>query len=158
MVGMRTSPALAICGALLLLTACAAEPAVDLDEARTWLDTVEAEQSDGPGAAGVASMLVGTETQDPDDGVQLDFSNPTTLKRADARCFGDGTVDVTVMLRAADGASTKAISQQIACDEEVHGIDLSEQTPAASTAFVSGRGSAETYLHVVLIEELVVER
>jgi len=162
-VGMRILPALALGGALLLLTACAAEPAVDLDEARTWLDTVEAEQSDGPGAAGAASMLVATapDTPDQDDehGIRMDFANPVALKRADARCFGgDGIeVEVSVEVRASDG-STMSLTGTIPCDQETHGIDLAAAPSPAVAATVDGHGSASTYLHVLLIQELTVER
>lgn len=158
---MRRLPSvLAAAGTLVLLTGCASTPSVDLDAAREWLETVQAEQSDGPGAAGVATMLVGTTTPDPDDegddGIRLDFENPAGLKRAEARCFGGGTVEVAVTVYSEDGARSDSFGDEIACDREPHDIAL--DAGPASAAVVSGRGSAETYLHVVLIEELTVER
>lgn len=146
---------------LLLLAACASEPSVDLDEARGWAEKVSSEESDGPGAAGTASMLVGTEAPDPDDdqdGIRLDFENPTTLKRADARCFGGGTVDVAVTVFSADGTGSDSLGAQIPCDEQPHAIDLAAAPSPGSAALIEAHGSTQTYLHVTLIEELTVER
>lgn len=149
--------ALAACTGLLLLTGCAATPEVDLDAARDWLEMVQAEESDGPGAAGIASLLIAPESSDStDDGVRLDFDMPTQLVRADARCFGGGTADVTVTVTSADGAGTESFDADVPCDREPHPIDL-ESGPAAAAA-VEASGSAETYLHVTLIQEMIVER
>jgi len=141
--------------ALLLLSACASTPSVDLDAAREWLDTVKAEESDGPGAAGIASMPIGREPAD-DEGTRLDFAAPTQLVRADARCFGGGTADVAVIVFSAAGTESDTFDAEIACDEAAHGIDL--DTGPASAVAIQAHGSAETYLHVTVIEELVVER
>lgn len=143
--------------ALLVLSGCAAEPSVDLDAAQDWLTQVKAEESDGPGAAGTASMRITPPGDDSgDDGVRLDFAAPTQLVRADARCFGDGTANVTVTLFDADGTSSDTFDAELPCDTEPHSIELDH--PPASAALIEADGSAATYLHVTLIQELVVER
>lgn len=152
----RTS--LASAGLLLVVVSgCAAGPQVDLDEAQTWLDEVKSEESDGPGAAGTASMLIETETSGHGEDVTLDFENPTPLVRADARCFGGGTADVTVTVAAAEGDSSDSFDAEIPCDREAHGIPL-DPALLASSATVAAHGSATTYLHITLIQEMVVER
>ena len=153
---------LTVLAAAALLAGCATTPAsVDLDEARAWLATVEAAQSDGPGAAGSASLLAGgPSTADPDgagqdDGIRLDFDNPTPLKHADAACFGGGQVDLTVTVEYTGGTSTETFGTEVPCDEEVHEIELSPD--AADAATVSAIGTPETYVHVVLIQEMTVQ-
>ncbi len=159
---MRHLPALAVGSALLLLTGCAVGPAVDLDAARTWLEDVQAEESDGPGAAASAAMLIGAEPAVPadgaagDDGVRLDFAQTATLKRADARCFGGGTAEVSVTVFSADGTQSDSFGDVIACDEEPHGIDLGSEP--ASAVLIDARTTDETYLHVTVIETTTVER
>ncbi|GAA3897583.1 hypothetical protein [Microbacterium invictum] len=140
---------------LLLLSGCAAQPSVDLDGAREWVETVQAEESDGPGAAGTASMLIDSEPAD-DEGIRLDFAAPTQLVRADARCFGGGTADVTVTVFSADGTESDTFDGEIPCDEAAHSIDI--DFDPASAALIQAQGSTQTYLHVTVIQEMVVER
>lgn len=157
MKGLRRT-SLASAGLLLLvLSGCAAGPEVDLDEAQAWLDEVIAAESDGPGGAGSASMLIDGDASGHDGGVTLDFDNPVPLVRGDARCFGGGTADVTVTVEAAEGDSSDSYDAEIPCDREAHSIPLDPAVPA-SAATVAGHGSARTYLHVTLIQEMVVER
>lgn len=140
----------------LLLAGCAASPEVDLGAAREWVETVEAEESDGPGAAGTASMQIPRESDDVEPAATgFDFDAPTQLKRADVRCYGDGTADLTLTVTSSAGES-EAFTAQIPCDQESHGLDV--DAGPASTALIEAVGSAETYLHVTLIEEMVVER
>jgi len=142
----------------LALGACAATPSVDLDEARAWLETVQAEQSDGPGSAGSASMLVqdSADHDDEDEGIRLDFAAPTDLKRAEARCFGGGTVDVLVTVFSAGGTTSDTADLAVPCDEDPHDIVL--DSTASSAALISAHGSSATYVHVELIQTLTVER
>lgn len=141
---------------LLMLSGCAAAPQVDLDDAQAWLEQVQSEESDGPGAAGTLSMLIDREAADADGETTLDFSTPTPLTRADARCFGGGTADVTITLFSAAGAETDRFTGQIACNRDVHDIDL--ESTSASALEITAHGSARTYLHVTVIQEMVVER
>ncbi len=140
----------------LALGACAATPSVDLNEARAWLETVQAAQSDGPGSAGSASMLVQADHDDEDEGIRLDFAAPTDLKRAEASCFGGGAVSVTVTVFSAGGTSSDSYPLDVPCDEEPHEIALG--TEASSAALISAHGSPETYVHVELIQALTAER
>ncbi|SBS74317.1 hypothetical protein [uncultured Microbacterium sp.] len=141
-------------GLLLVLAGCATAPRIDLDDARAWLEDVEAAQSDGPGAAGTVSLLIDHEGSDGDG--RLEFASPTPLVRADAQCFGGGTADVAVTLVSADGAESDPFDAEIPCDEDVHEIEL-DGTPA-SAAVIDAHGSIETYLHVAVIQGMVIER
>lgn len=166
---------LATGGILLLVTSCASAgpdaaptastpaPApssaagVDLDAARTWVERVQEAESDGPGAAGVATLLVGPDDDGSgDDGVRIDFASPTALTRADARCFGGGTVEVEVTLLPEPADADDSHDGEIPCDEEPHEIDLGGAT--ASGVRVEGESMSETYLHVTIIEGMTVER
>ncbi len=142
---------------LLLLSGCAVGPAVDLDDAREWLDRVEAEESDGPGGAGTASMQIPSSADTDEPAITgFTFDAPTQLKRVDARCFGGGTADLTVSLSPAEGAQWHTVEATIPCDQEPHGVSF-DAVPS-SEASVQAIGSAETYLHVTLVQELVIER
>lgn len=127
-----------------------------MDEAKAWLDEVQAAESDGPGAAGTVAMLIEPDPATADDEIRLDFTNPVPLVRADARCFGGGTADVTVIAYSADGDESAQFSAEVPCDRDVHGIDLGS-TPAGAAA-VRALGSMRTYLHVTVIQEMVIER
>ncbi|MGV9195232.1 hypothetical protein ACQ143_12875 [Microbacterium sp. MC2] len=152
----RRTAVAAVSAGLLLLTGCAAEPSVDLDDARAWIETVEAAESDGPGGAGTASMQIPGPTGDEPAVTAFTFDAPTVIKRVDARCFGGGTAELTVSLTPAEGAEYPSAEATIPCDQEPHGIPFDAEP--ASGASVQATGSAETYLHVTLIQELVVER
>lgn len=160
---MRRLPSLLVLGSVaLLLSSCATAttPSVDLDAAQAWLQEVQDAESDGPGAAGYAAMQVGPADDEPDDGedqgIRLDFENPTNLTRADARCFGGGTVDVLVTTYTGDGSTGDTTEETIACDEEPHDIPL--DAPEATGVLVDGRTDTITYLHVTVIESLTIER
>ena len=156
----RALPLLALTATAALLAGCSgAEPRVDLEAGSAWLDRVQAEQSDGPGAAGSASLLVGSR-DDSDSGaighgVRLDFAGQAVLTRADARCFGGGTVAVTV--RTVTAGATTPHEATIACDEQVHEIDLGGSA-ASTAAIVDGTANPPTYLFVALIQEMTIER
>jgi hypothetical protein len=161
---MRRLPALVLLGSVaLLLASCAtatATPSVDLDAAQEWLKEVQDGESDGPGAAGYAALQVGPADQEPDDGtehgIRLDFENPANLTRADARCFGGGTVDVIVTTYTADGTEGDTGEETIVCDEEPHEVPLA--APDATAVLVNGHTDTLTYLHVTIIESLTIER
>ena len=157
----RLLPLLVLGGSALLLSACAtAAPTVDLDAAQEWLQKVQDAESDGPGAAGVAAMQVGPDgsasDSGNDQGVRLDFENPTTLTRADAQCFGGQTVDVTVTTFGDAGATALSLTETIPCDEAVHEIALG--TAGATAVLVDGTTDSTTYLHVTILQEMTVER
>lgn len=157
----RLLPLLVLSGSALLLSSCAtAAPAVDLDAAQAWLQEVQDAESDGPGAAGVAAMQVGPEgsasDSGADQGIRLDFENPTTLTRADAQCYGGETVDVTVTTFADAGGTALSLTEAIPCDEAVHEIMLG--TAGATAVLVDGTTESPTYLHVTILQEMTVER
>lgn len=140
-----------------------ATPAVDLDAARAWLKRVKDAESDGPGAAGIVSMLVGPDDDDADgagddeDDVRIDFRNAASLTRADARCFGGAAVELEVEVTAiAKNGEDESFDATIPCDEEPHAIDLAG-TKAVSVV-VEAESDVPTYVHVTVIEALVVER
>ena len=78
---------------------------VDLAAARAWVEQVQDEASDGPGAAGTAILLIGPDDDAADDDVRVDFRSATPLTRAEARCYGGGTaeVEITVIPEPAAG-------------------------------------------------------
>lgn len=157
----RLLPLLVLTGSALLLSACAtAVPTVDLDAAQEWLQEVQDAESDGPGAAGIAAMQVGTDgsasDSGTDQGIRLDFENPTTLTRADAQCYGGETVDVTVTTFGDGDATAFSLTETIPCDEAVHEIMLG--TPGATAVLVDGTTENPTYLHVTILQEMTVER
>ncbi len=157
----RLLPLLVLGGSALLLSACAtAAPTVDLDAAQEWLEGVQDAESDGPGAAGIAAMQVGPDGSasgsGTDQGVRLDFDNATTLTRADARCFGGETVDVTITTFAEGDATALSLTETIPCDEAPHEIKLG--ATGATAVLVDGTTDSPTYLHVTILQEMTVER
>ena len=138
------------------VSGCASGPAVDLDEAKAWVDEVVASQSDGPGAAGTGMMKIG-----PGDeaAVRFDVDDGTALVRVDVRCFGgDGNdliADVTLAVTSGDGV-TRGIDAAIPCDRGVHEIDA--DAAAVTAVEIQATASTETYLHATVIQELVIER
>ncbi|CAI9392696.1 hypothetical protein [Microbacterium sp. T2.11-28] len=157
-----TALAVAATGGLLLASCGAATPAVDLDAAREWVEGVQADESDGPGAAGTATLLVDPTVvdddgeDDPAGSVRLEFPADATLTRADASCYGGGTVEVAVTVFATTGDATESDSfgAEIACDEDVHEIDLDGRV--GSSALIEARSETATYAYVRLMQELTI--
>lgn len=134
---------------------CASGPAVDLDEAKAWIDEVVASESDGPGAAGTGMMRIGPGGE---AGVRFDVEDGIVLVRVDVRCFGeddDLIADVTVAVTSGDGV-TRETDAAIPCDRGVHEIDA--DAAAATAVEIQATASMETYLHATVIQELVIER
>ncbi|HCJ49584.1 MAG TPA: hypothetical protein DHW40_09695 [Microbacterium sp.] len=133
---------------------CASGPAVDLDEAKAWVDEVVASESDGPGAAGTGMMRIGPGGE---AGVRFDVEDGIVLVRVDVRCFGDDDLiaDVTVAVTSEDGV-TRETDAAIPCDRGVHEIDA--DAAAATAVEIQATASTETYLHATVIQELVIER
>jgi len=154
----RRLTTVAAVGGILALASCASAPAVDLDAAREWVEGVQADESDGPGSAGSAALLVDpTAGADDEAGsVSLDFPADATLTRADASCFGGGTVEVgiTVFTTTGDATSSDSVGEEIACDQTWHEIGLDGQV--GSSARIEVRGDTSTYAYVRLIQELSI--
>jgi len=160
----RTTTVFVAAAAGLLLASCAsAAPSVDLDAAREWVEGVQADESDGPGAAGTATLLVepGVEDElddegDPAGSIRLDFASEATLTRADAACFGGDTLEVavTVFTTSGDTQQSDSYSGEIPCDEEMHEIDLGG-TPGSSV-LIEARGDTATYAYVRVMQGLTI--
>lgn len=156
-----TAVAVAAAGGLLL-SSCATTPTVDLDAAREWVEGVQADESDGPGAAGTATLLVDPAVvedegeDDPAGSVRLDFPADATLTRADASCFGGGTVEigVTVFTTSGDSTESDSFGGEIPCDEEPHEIDLDGRV--GSSVLVEAHGETATYAYIRLMQELTI--
>lgn len=155
---MRSSRALiaAAVAGVLTVSGCASGPAVDLDEAKAWVDEVVAAESDGPGAAGTGMMKIGPGGE---AGVRFDVDDGTALVRVDVRCFGDDDddliADVTVAVTSADGV-TRGTDAKIPCDRDAH--DIGVDAASATAVEIQATASTETYLHATVIQELVIER
>lgn len=160
----RTASVVVAVGAGLLLAACApAAPSIDLDAAREWVEGVQADESDGPGAAGTATLLVEPGTPDETDGegdpagsIRLDFASEATLTRADAACFGGGSIEAAVTVFTVDGDAQQSdsYSGEIPCDEKMHEIDLGG-TPGSSV-LIEARGDSATYAYVRVMQGLTI--
>ena len=134
---------------------CASGPAVDLDEAKAWVDEVVAAESDGPGAAGTGMMRIGPGGE---AGVRFDVEDGTALVRVDVRCFGDDDdliADVTLAVTSADGV-TRGTDAKIPCDRDAH--DIGVDAASAAAVEIQATAGTETYLHATVIQGLTVER
>lgn len=140
----------AVSAATLLFAGCSGAPTVDLDAARTWMQTVSAAGPTVGGDVGFAGMQVGESSSE----VRLDFDEPIPVARIRASCFGDGdlTATVTVSLLGTDGVDLVARSQEITCDREPH--DIAVDGTAVDGVAIAGTADADTYLLAEAIREV----
>lgn len=132
---------------LLAMTACGAQPQVDLQDAEAWFGQVDDENSSGTFLGGQ------TVTGDHDEleaSIRSTLDGPTDVTKVESSCFGDGRATIVMEISYTDGY--RSFNVDIPCDGEPH--EISDAVGAVNKVGAGGYTSdgEGTYYAVVVHE------
>lgn len=133
---------------LVVMSACGAQPSVDLQEAEAWFAHLDDASASGTFLGG--QTVVGDDHDELAASASATLDGPTDVTSVESSCFGEGRATIVMELSYTDGF--RSFNVDIPCDGEPH--EISDAVGAVNKVGAGGYTSdgEGTYYAVVVHE------